>query len=62
MIHIGIDTGTHTGFAIWDSEAKAFVEIKCFSITQALQRVKELVVYYGILNVKIYVEDAWQRK
>ena len=19
MIHIGIDTGTHTGFAIWDS-------------------------------------------
>ncbi len=43
MIHIGIDTGTHTGFAIWDSEAKAFVEIKCYSITQALQRVSSLL-------------------
>lgn len=62
MIHIGIDTGTHTGFAVWDSEAKAFVEIRCYSITQALRRVKELVVYYGILNVKVYVEDARQRK
>ena len=28
MIFIGIDTGTNTGVAVWNSEDKQFIEIK----------------------------------
>ena len=31
MIHIGIDTGTHTGFAIWDGTIYSKIEPKNFS-------------------------------
>lgn len=39
MIHIGIDTGTHTGFAVWDSEKRQLLEIATLTITQAMERV-----------------------
>ena len=39
MIHIGIDTGTHTGFAVWDSGKRKFLEIGTLTITQAMERV-----------------------
>ena len=30
MIHIGIDTGTHTGFAIWGGTTYSKIEPKIF--------------------------------
>lgn len=62
MIYIGIDTGTNTGFAVWDGDAKLFIEIKTYKIDQAMQRLSELISYYGITNVQVRVEDARKRK
>lgn len=59
MIFIGIDTGVHTGFAVWDSDTKELVEISTLTITQAMQRVTELRVI--LRHVKLYIEDARKR-
>lgn len=62
MIYIGIDPGTNTGFAAWDSEEKRFLEIKTLMIHQAIQLVKD----YAYVNqnrkpIKVVFEDARQR-
>lgn len=36
MIYIGIDPGTNTGIAVWDSRAKHFESIKTMTIAEAL--------------------------
>ena len=64
MIHIGIDTGTHTGFAVWDSEKRQLLEIATLTITQAMERV---LVYRNIAletghEIELHIEDARLRK
>ena len=64
MIHIGIDTGTHTGFAVWDSEKRKFLEIGTLTITQAMERV---LIYRNIAleaghEIELHIEDARLRK
>lgn len=64
MIHIGIDTGTHTGFAVWDSEKRKLLEIETLTITQAMDRV---LIYRNIglttgCEIKLHIEDARLRK
>ena len=64
MIHIGIDTGTHTGFAVWDSEKRKLLEIETLTITQAMDRV---LTYRNIgltigREIKLHIEDARLRK
>lgn len=56
-IHIGIDSGTKTGLAIWDAENKQFREIRTVKIHEALQIV---LVYADVATIKVYVEDARQ--
>lgn len=60
MIYIGIDTGTHTGLAVWDSEQQEFLEIHTLKIHQAM----EIVVWYYQFTdhkCKVIFEDARQR-
>lgn len=60
MIYIGIDTGVHTGIAVWDSERKEFVLVNTMKIHEAMS----LVYNYAYSNSPFQVrfEDARQRK
>ena len=60
MIYIGIDTGVHTGVAVWDSEQKEFVVVDTMKIHEAMN----FVYNYADLDITIQVrfEDARQRK
>ena len=62
MIFIGIDTGTHTGIAVWDSEEKQFLDIKTMMLHQALQFVITMCHIWKKENVMVLFEDARQRK
>lgn len=61
MIYIGIDPGTETGFAVWNSNEQRFVELGTLKIHQAIQSV---VMYHEMSNhnCKVIFEDARQRK
>lgn len=60
MIYIGIDTGVHTGIAVWDSERKEFVYLETLKIYEAL----DVVSSYAYKDIPLCVrfEDARQRK
>ena len=60
MLYIGIDTGTHTGMAVWDSEAKAFLAIDTVKLHEGLFYVKSL--WDGRKDIRVVFEDARQRK
>lgn len=59
MTHIGIDTGTHTGFAAWDGRGKQFLAIETLPLHAALLRVHTLAKEQP---VEVWYEDARQRK
>lgn len=42
MIVIGIDPGTHTGFAIWDPHARQLIAVESCKIHQAMRKVENL--------------------
>ncbi len=56
-IIIGIDTGTNTGFAVWNKPEKRFLEIICLKIHEAMDKV---LVYHREYNELLFVrfEDA----
>ena len=56
MIHIGIDTGRHTGFAVWDGTP--FVELDTKSISAAILDTLRYAANFGRENVTVYIEDA----
>ena len=60
MIYIGIDTGVHTGIAVWDSEKGKFVYLDTLKIHEAL----DVVLSYAHKDIPLCVrfEDARQRK
>ena len=63
MIYIGIDTGVHTGIAIWDSAKQSFESIASMSIHRAMEEVKrwkELAESQGT-RIVVRVEDPRQR-
>ena len=62
MIFIGVDTGTHTGVAVWDSDEREFLEIKTMMLHQALQFVITMCQVWNRENVMVLFEDARQRK
>lgn len=62
MIFIGIDTGVHTGFAVWHSDNKYLSEVSTYTITQAMERIKMIANVRGRDDIVIYIEDARQRK
>ena len=60
MLYVGIDTGTHTGMAMWDSEAKAFLSIDTVKLHEALFRIRSL--WDKQKDIRVIFEDARQRK
>lgn len=62
MIFIGVDTGTHTGVAIWNSDERQFIDIKTLHLHKALNLVTTICQVWKRENVIILFEDARQRK
>ena len=60
MLYIGIDTGVHTGVAIWDTKTQTFLSIECLKIHVAMRTVESLLAC-NKGNVVIRFEDARQR-
>ena len=60
MICIGIDPGTHTGVAVWDTREGKFLSLETMFIHDALDLVKK---YANINNrdMQVVFEDARQR-
>lgn len=61
MIWIGIDTGVHTGLAIWDGKSRRFLSIELLKIHRAMD-VVEALAKANPGEVSARVEDARQRK
>lgn len=59
MFYIGIDPGTHTGVAVWDSKEGKFLSLETLPIHRAMVEVMNLRIGREILVV---FEDARQRK
>ena len=57
-ILVGIDTGRHTGFAVWDTEKRQLDFVDTIPIHEALLRIWS----QRHANVEVYFEDARQRK
>ena len=62
MLYIGIDTGTETGLAVWDSQRKAFKQIETMKIHTAMETVMMWSDIVGRENLTVIFEDARQRK
>jgi hypothetical protein len=60
--YIGIDTGTNTGFAVWDLIDKQFVAIKTYKIDEAMERVLSFHNITGLSKIFVRFEDARLRK
>jgi hypothetical protein len=62
-ILIGIDTGVNTGFAVAADRGNGgeLEQVESLSITQAMEKVKELIEQWGVSNVCLYIEDARKR-
>ena len=63
MIYIGIDTGTHTGFAVWDKRKRMLIDVTSLPIHKAMERVKAYAELEksGGERVVVRVEDPRQR-
>lgn len=63
MIYIGIDTGTHTGFAVWDNRKRMLIDVTSLPIHKAMERVKAYAELEksGGERVVVRVEDPRQR-
>lgn len=60
---IGIDTGVHTGFAVWDIEKKLLIQCKTLKIDEAMEEIKEINQTCDAQNYFIVIiEDARLRK
>lgn len=60
MIWIGIDPGVHTGVGVWDSSAKAVLDVLTLRIDEALVYVRQL--HEAGDTLRVVVEDARQRR
>lgn len=63
MLYIGIDTGTHTGIAVWDSQCHSFRQIECVKIHEAMRMVEEYkrLAYEECQGLVVKIEDPRQR-
>ena len=60
-IIIGIDTGAHTGFAVWDCSQRKFLRVETMAIHRAMD---EVLKYFAQFNDRLFVriEDPRLRK
>ncbi len=57
---IGIDTGVHTGFAVWDTEDQRLLSCKTMKIDVAMETIRE--IWEAGYSILVIVEDARLRK
>ena len=60
MIVVGIDPGQNTGLAVWDTVSRAFLDIRCSGIVDAMRYLSELQSERQI-GLLVF-EDARKRK
>lgn len=63
MYYIGIDTGTNTGFAVWDNRQERFLAVSCLKIHVAMREVERYIAVARDegTRVCVRVEDARKR-
>lgn len=61
MIYIGIDTGTNTGVAVWDTASRRLLSLDCVEILQAIDIVRAFA-HQGRESLFVRFEDARQRQ
>lgn len=63
-VWIGLDTGEHTGFAVWDGAARKFLAVATLPLFRALEEVKRWHYACLMQGVPLFVvfEDARKRK
>ncbi len=62
MICIGIDPGTHTGVAVWDTREGKFLSLETLPIHRALLRVLHMADEHDLRSdIQVVFEDARQR-
>lgn len=59
MLYVGIDCGTHTGVAVWDTKLKRLTAVRTLPLYAALEYVDKLHKEHGVCVV---FEDARQRR
>jgi len=58
-IHVGIDPGVNTGYAVWSSRNRAFVELYTGKAIEVEHKLLDLVVKMaGKAPITVYVEDV----
>lgn len=62
--YIGIDSGVHTGFAVWNSYGKKFYEIKTLSFWSCIERLYKYIELSrnNTIELQAYIEDVTQNK
>lgn len=60
MILAGIDTGVHTGVALWDTAEKRFLSVTTTGIVRAMDLIRETAA--SGKGVTVFLEDARLRK
>lgn len=62
MTYIGIDTGTNTGVAVWDTSRHCFKQLDTMPIHRAMETVIMWRDVVGKENISVIFEDARTRK
>ena len=62
LMYIGIDPGTTTGIAVWNSKEKIFESIEGVLIHNAMQKVENLNDSNFLTRILVIFEDARLRK
>jgi len=57
---IGIDTGVHTGYAVWDTEDQRLLSCKTMKIDVAMETIRE--TWEAGYSILVIIEDARLRK
>lgn len=65
-LYIGIDPGTHTGFALWSRTERRLWMVDTMTITQAMKTVEDYVCNFDTdgnkrYEVVVFIEDARKR-
>ena len=55
---VGIDPGTDTGFAIWDTQTRVFLTLQTLQIHKAFDALQDCIKAFGQENVHVRFEDA----
>ena len=59
---IGIDPGTYTGFAVWDTKEREFISLHTLQIHKAFEMLQKCIYSFGQENIHVRFEDARLRK